>query len=48
MKKILYIDLENKKVIITHQYDEHKINFKGDNLVFEAPPLAGYGVVGLN
>ena len=48
MKKILYINLENKKVRITHQYDEHKINLKGDNLVFEAPPLAGYGVVGLN
>ena len=48
MKKVLYINLKNKKVKVSHQYDEHKINLNGDNLVFEAPPLAGYGVVGLN
>lgn len=48
MKKILYINLNNKRIKVTHQYDEYKINLNGDNLVFEAPPLAGYGVVGLN
>ncbi|HSQ88739.1 aldehyde ferredoxin oxidoreductase N-terminal domain-containing protein [Romboutsia sp.] len=48
MKKILHINLNNKKVKTVHQYDECKINLNGDNLVFEAPPLAGYGVVGLN
>lgn len=48
MKKILYINLKNKRVKVSHQYDEHKINLNRDNLVFEAPYLAGYGVVGLN
>ncbi|WP_092925240.1 aldehyde ferredoxin oxidoreductase N-terminal domain-containing protein [Romboutsia hominis] len=48
MRKILYINLKNKKVKSVHQYDEHKINLNNNNLVFEAPSLAGYGVVGLN
>lgn len=47
MKKILYINLDSKKIKSVHQYDEYKINLN-NNLIFEAPSLAGYGVVGLN
>lgn len=48
MKKILYINLNDSKARTINQYDKCRINLNADNLVFEAPPLAGYGIVGLN
>lgn len=48
MKNILYINLKDKKVKIMHQYDEFKIKLNNNNLVFEAPTLAGYGIIGIN
>lgn len=48
MKKVAVVDLTTNQVSIKNIEDNQKLIAENDDLIFEAPNLCGYGVLGLN
>lgn len=48
MRKAAFLDLKDNKVSIVTVEDDEEIAASEDDLIFKAPYLAGYGVIGIN